>query len=102
MAIEKIINFSLEVLAPADLFCEIAPLAQGIRQGRVALYTLTIRSLNEFAGAVDIVLSGLPVAQSYAATLASGGEVAVPISIDTAALAAQPYALVLTVVGTEV
>jgi hypothetical protein len=101
MAIEKIINFTLEVLPPADLFCEVVPLAQAVRIGRVAHYTVNLRSLEDFAGTVDITVEGLPVALSFSTTLTAGGEAAVPVDIDTTALSARAYSLTLRVVGTE-
>ena len=101
MAIEKIINFTLQVLAPTDIGVSIVPVTQSVRLGKIAAYVINLASLEGFAGSVDMTITGLPTPLVYATTLAAGGTAAVPVSIDTTPLAVQPYALTLTVVGTE-
>lgn len=101
MALTQIINFTLEVLAPADLSVTIVPITRSVRQGKIASYVVNIESLEEFAGTVDLTVTGLPSPLAYSTSLAAGATAAVPVAIDTTALAVQPYALTLTVVGTE-
>lgn len=101
MAIEKTINFTLEVLAPSDITVGIVPVTQSVRLGKVASYIVNLASVEGFAGAVDLTITGLPAVLSYATTLVAGGAAAVPVDIDTAGLSVQAYSLVLTVVGTE-
>lgn len=97
MAITKTVNFTLEVLAPADIAVTLVPLTQKVKQGTAAVYTATLQSLNDFAGAVALAVTGLPTALNYNATLAANGTASVTITIETAALAVQTYPLVLTV-----
>jgi hypothetical protein len=101
VAIEKTISFSLEVLPAADFFCELVPLSQAVRHGRVANYSLTIRSLNDFAGTVDVTLEGLTPQPSWTEVLAAGEETTIPVAIPTLPLSPQAYSLTLRIVGTE-
>lgn len=96
MAITKTVNFTLEILAPADIAVTIAPLTQRVKQGTLAVYTVTLQSLNDFAGAVALAITGLPAALNYSANLVAGGTANVTVNIDTAGLAVQTYALTLT------
>ncbi len=59
--IEKQVNFTLEVLAPPDIFLEITPPAQAVRQGRLAYFDVAVRALNGFAGSVELTIEGIPV-----------------------------------------
>lgn len=101
MAITKTVNFTLEVLPAADLFCEVSPVYLGVRKGGVAVFTITVRSVNDFAGTVDLTVTGLASPITASAALAAGGTANLPVSIDTAAIAEGPVTLSGTIVGTE-
>ena len=101
MAIEKSIPFTLEVLAPSDIAVSIVPVTQSVRLGKIASYIVNLASVEGFAGTVDLAITGLPTALAYTTALVAGGTAAVPVDIDTATLAVQPYALTLSIVGTE-
>jgi len=58
--IEKQVNFTLEVLAPPDIFLQISPLAAQVRKGRLAVFDIVVQKLNDFVGTVALSLEGLP------------------------------------------
>jgi hypothetical protein len=99
MAIEKIINFTLEVLAPQDIFLAFEPLALAVRKGSMAVFNITVTALNGFVGPVNFALEGLPVGTTYSFSInpvQTSGTSA--LTIDTATLpVAGPIALVLRV-----
>ena len=103
MAIEKQINFTLEVLAPADIFLSLTPLSLAVRQGRLAVFNIAVDALNGFTGMVELSLEGLPAGVGYSFTpqiLDTEGES--ELSIDTTELAVGvTYPLVLKAVATE-
>lgn len=97
MAITRTVNFTLEVLAPEDIFLTLTPLALAVRQGGVAVYNITVQALNDFAGPVTFTLEGLPVGATHSFSVnpvaTSGASV---LTIDTATLSVGgPLALVL-------
>ena len=107
MAIEKIVPFTLEVLAPADIFCEIIPATQAIRKGRLAVYQINLQSLNDIAMSVALeVLSLVGATAVFGANpvaLAGNAAGATTLTIDTTGMAvAAPVALQLKVTATEV
>jgi hypothetical protein len=99
MAIEKIINFTLEVLAPQDIFLTFDPLVSAVRKGALAVFNITVSAVNGFVGPVNFALEGLPVGTVYSFSVnpvqTSGTSV---LTIDTTNLpVAGPLALVLRV-----
>lgn len=102
MAIEKSITFTLEVLPAADLFCEVSPAYLGVRKGRVATFEILVRSLNGFAGTVDVTVTGLASPITASVGLGAGEEGTIPIVIDTAAITEASYTLHGAIVGTEI
>ena len=99
MAIEKLINFTLEVLAPQDIFLTFSPMALAVRKGGLAVFDITVQALNDFSGPVNFALEGLPAGTDYDFSVnpveTSGTSV---LTIDTTNLpVAGPLALVLRV-----
>lgn len=57
---EKIINFSLEVKAPAGWFLAISPLALSVVQGELATFTVTTTAEGGYASNIVLSVTGLP------------------------------------------
>lgn len=102
MAIEKNIPFTLEVLPPADLFCEISPVSLAVRRGNPAVFTVTLRSLNDLAGTVSLEVQGLAAPITSETLLAAGEEKSVIVSIPTDEVDVAVHALNLNVIAVEV
>lgn len=103
MAIEKTVNFTLEVLAPADIFLSFDPMALAVRQGRMAVFNIVANGINGFVGNISFALEGIPAGVDYDFSVnpivTSGTSV---LSIDTADLpVGPPLPLVLRVSGVE-
>lgn len=97
VAIDKTVSFTLEVLAPQDIFLTLDPLALAVRQGALAIYNITVQALNDFAGPVTLALEGMPAGGDYSFSVnpvqTQGASV---LTIDTATLpVGGPVALVL-------
>lgn len=99
MAITKTINFQLEVLPAGDLFCEVSPISLTVRKPNPAVFQVTIRSLNEYAGSVDLAVAGAAASVESPVALASGETKIVPVTIETEGLADGVANLALTITG---
>jgi len=106
MTIEKQLTFSLEVLAPANIFCEVSPISLSVRKGHPANFQITIQSLEDFAGLVGMSLSGLGAGMlatfgesSFA--LVAGATKVVPLAITTDDATVGAVQLQLNIIGQE-
>lgn len=71
-----------------DIAIQIAPASQSVARGSAATYTVTVTSLNGFAGSVTLTASGQPTGASVtftptSVTLTSGGTASSPLKIST-------------------
>lgn len=106
MAIERFVDFTLEVLAPAGIFCEVLPVAGRVRQGRPAIYQVNFQSSNDRPVSVAFEVLGLTgavaVFSANPVALGPDGAGTTTMTIETAALpVAAPVALRLKVTATE-
>ncbi len=108
--ITKQVNFTLEVLAPPDIFLQVLPLAAHVRQGALAVFAITVEKLNGFVGTLAFALAGLPAGAPYRFITEDEAAGLYRLEIETAALPVTdplavppvpPVALTLTCTATE-
>lgn len=87
MAIEKTVNFTLEVLAPEGIFLSITPLSAKVRQGHLAIFDIVANGENDYTGNIYLSVTGLPSGVAFSLTpavIATSGTST--LTIDTSAV----------------